>query len=177
MRNLVHRFSRCLCAAPRCTKPADVNAEVEALRELFRFMVADQQRVDPFVGDPHVHVEPGAAASFVLRHALARLRSRTLLRYLGEYGQAVATRRVVLRRLKRFHFNRQSADDAGVPLRDCPGCAGLLLRPGALGLAGTVVLRVERAMVFSGPLLRDWEVVFGGAYYAHGALPFAYGAG
>ena len=36
VRNLVHRFRRCLCSAPRCTAPDLVNAEVEAVRELIR---------------------------------------------------------------------------------------------------------------------------------------------
>ena len=176
VRNLVHRFRRCLCSAPRCTKPDLVNVEVEAVRELIRYMVADQQRVDPFLGDHRAHVEPRWTDSFVLAHARARLRGRTLLRFLGEFGQAVSNRRVVLRRLRRFHFNKQSADDAGVPLRHCPGCAGLLLPQGSLGLVQTVVLRVESALVASGPLLRDWQAAFGAAYFAHGALPFAYGA-
>jgi len=176
VRNLVHRFRRCLCSAPRCTAPDQVNVEVQAVRELIRYMVADQQRQDPFQGDHYAHVEPGSAESFVLAHALARLRRRTLLRFLGEFGQAVSQRRVLLRRLKRFHFNKQSADDAGVSLRGCPACAGLLLPPGSLGLPQTVVLRIEGALVASGPLLRDWRGAFGAAFFAHGALPFAYGA-
>ena len=178
-RELFSPLRRCLCAAPVCRAGVVPGAHLGAVREPLRCLVADGPQLFPFVaGAMAAHTLPGDAASFCLRHAPGRLRPGTLLRVLLEFGEARKKRppRVRVRRLQRFHVDRQRSDDGAVRNLDLPGSAALVLPSPLLGVAGTAhVLRVHDAYVLDGPLLRDWQP-WVAPYLVHGEMPWAYGA-